>query len=118
TIGHLDPAFIALMDEIKELLRLTFRTTNSLAMPVSGPGTAGMESCVVNLVEPGERVIVCRNGVFGGRLKEMAERCGGEAVVVDEEWGRAVDPERLRAAVREHADAVLVFFVHAETSTG
>lgn len=118
TIGHLDPAFIALMDEIKELLRLAFRTTNSLAMPVSGPGTAGMESCVVNLVEPGERVIVCRNGVFGGRLKEMVERCGGEAVVVDEEWGRAVDPERLRAAVREHADAVLVFFVHAETSTG
>jgi alanine-glyoxylate transaminase/serine-glyoxylate transaminase/serine-pyruvate transaminase len=118
TIGHLDPAFISLMDEIKELLRYAFRTGNSLAMPVSGPGTAGMESCVVNLVEPGDKVIVCRNGVFGGRMKEMVERCGGVAVVVDDPWGRAVDPEKLRAAVREHADAKVVFFVHAETSTG
>lgn len=118
TIGHLDPAFIGLMDEIKALLRTTFRTANPLAMPVSGPGTAGMESCVVNLVEPGDEVIVCRNGVFGGRLREMVERCGGTAVVVDEEWGRAVNPERLRSAVREHPQAVLVFFVHAETSTG
>jgi alanine-glyoxylate transaminase/serine-glyoxylate transaminase/serine-pyruvate transaminase len=118
TIGHLDPAFIGLMDGIKELLRYAFRTTNSLAMPVSGPGTAGMESCVVNLVEPGEKVIVCRNGVFGGRLKEMVERCGGVAVVVDDPWGRAVDPEKLRQAVREHPDAKVAFFVHAETSTG
>jgi alanine-glyoxylate transaminase/serine-glyoxylate transaminase/serine-pyruvate transaminase len=118
TIGHLDPAFIGLMDGIKELLRYAFRTSNSLAMPVSGPGTAGMESCVVNLVEPGEKVIVCRNGVFGGRLKEMVERCGGTAVLVEEEWGRAVDPEKLRRAVAEHPDARLVFFVHAETSTG
>jgi alanine-glyoxylate transaminase/serine-glyoxylate transaminase/serine-pyruvate transaminase len=118
TIGHLDPAFISLMDEIKELLRYAFRTSNALAMPVSGPGTAGMETCVVNLVEPGEKVIVCRNGVFGGRLKEMVERCGGMAVVVDDPWGRAVDPEKLRGAVREHADAKVVFFVHAETSTG
>ena len=118
TIGHLDPAFIGLMDEIKELLRYAFRTSNSLAMPVSGPGTAGMESCVVNLVEPGEKVIVCRNGVFGGRLKEMVERCGGMTVVVDDEWGRAVEPGKLRRAVAEHPDARLVFFVHAETSTG
>ncbi|HEX6927584.1 MAG TPA: alanine--glyoxylate aminotransferase family protein [Longimicrobiaceae bacterium] len=118
TIGHLDPAFIGLMDEIKELLRYTFRTRNTLAMPVSGPGTAGMESCVVNLVEPGEKVIVCRNGVFGGRLKEMVERCGGVPVMVEDEWGRAVDPEKLRQAVRQNPDASLVFFVHAETSTG
>jgi alanine-glyoxylate transaminase / serine-glyoxylate transaminase / serine-pyruvate transaminase len=118
TIGHLDPAFISLMDEIKELLRYAFRTANSLAMPVSGPGTAGMESCVVNLVEPDETVIVCRNGVFGGRLKEMVERCGGRPVVVEEEWGRAVDPDRLRRAVKEHPEAKIVFFVHAETSTG
>jgi alanine-glyoxylate transaminase/serine-glyoxylate transaminase/serine-pyruvate transaminase len=118
TIGHLDPAFISLMDEIKELLRYAFRTSNALAMPVSGPGTAGMETCVVNLVEPGEKVIVCRNGVFGGRLKEMVERCGGVAVVVDDPWGRAVDPEKLRGAVRDHPDAKVVFFVHAETSTG
>src|SRR5690606_7707112 len=110
TIGHLDPAFIGLMDEIKEQLRYTFRTRNTLAMPVSGPGTAGMESCVVNLVEPGEKVIVCRNGVFGGRLKEMVERCGGVPVMVEDEWGRAVDPEKLRQAVRQNPDARVVFF--------
>lgn len=118
TIGHLDPAFIGLMDEIKELLRYAFRTSNALAMPVSGPGTAGMESCAVNLIEPGDEVIVCRNGVFGTRMMEMVERCGGKVVLVDEEWGRAVDPERLREAVRKHPEARLVFFVHAETSTG
>jgi alanine-glyoxylate transaminase / serine-glyoxylate transaminase / serine-pyruvate transaminase len=118
TIGHLDPAFIGLMDEIKELLRYAFRTDNALTMPISGPGTAGMESCVVNLVEPGEKVIVCQNGVFGGRMKEMVKRCGGEVVAVDDEWGRAVDPEKVKAALRVHGDAVLLFFVHAETSTG
>ena len=74
TIGHLDPAFIGLMDEIKALLQVAFQTENALTMPVSGPGTVGMESCVVNLVEPGDTVIVCQNGVFGGRLKAMAER--------------------------------------------
>ena len=77
TIGHLDPGFVGLMDEIKELLRYAFRTSNELTMPVSGPGTAGMESCVVNLVEPGDKVVACQNGVFGGRLKEMVSRCGG-----------------------------------------
>jgi alanine-glyoxylate transaminase / serine-glyoxylate transaminase / serine-pyruvate transaminase len=118
TIGHLDPAFIALMDEIKGLLRYAFDTGNELTMPVSGPGTAGMETCVVNLVEPGDRVIVCRNGVFGGRLAEMARRCGGDVVVVDDEWGRAVDPGKLEAALRRHGGADIVMFVHAETSTG
>lgn len=118
TIGHLDPAFLQLMEEMKELLRYAFRTSNALTMPISGPGTAGMELCVVNLVEPGERVIVCQNGVFGGRLKEMVRRAGGEVVSVDDEWGRAVDPEKVAAAVRAHPDATLVAFVHAETSTG
>ncbi len=118
TIGHLDPEFVAFMDEIKELLRYAFRTRNQLAMPVSGPGTAGMESCVVNLIEPGEKAIVCQNGAFGGRLKEMVRRCGGEVVAVDDAWGRAVDPEKVQAAVRAHPDAVVVAFVHAETSTG
>jgi len=118
TIGHLDPAFISLMDEIKVLLRYAFRTENSLAMPISGPGTAGMETCVFNLVEPGDKVIVCQNGVFGGRLKEMVRRCGGEVVAVDDPWGRAVDPDRLRRATLEHPDASMVCFVHAETSTG
>ncbi len=118
TIGHLDPAFIGLMDEIKELLRYAFQTGNELTMPISGPGTAGMEACVVNLVEPGDRVIVCQNGVFGGRLKEMVSRCGGVVTAVDDTWGRAVDPAKVEAALRAHPDATLVAFVQAETSTG
>lgn len=118
TIGHLDPAFIGLMDEIKELLRYTFQTSNELTMPISGPGTAGMETCVVNLVEPGDKVIVCQNGVFGGRLKEMIKRCGGTVVPVDEPWGRAVDPGKVEEALADHPDTRLVAVVQAETSTG
>ena len=82
TIGHLDPEFIRMMDETKDLLRRTFRTKNEMTMVVSAPGSAGMETCFVNLVEPGDKVIVCQNGVFGGRMKENVERCRGEAVVV------------------------------------
>ncbi|HEX6939022.1 MAG TPA: alanine--glyoxylate aminotransferase family protein [Longimicrobiales bacterium] len=118
TIGHLDPAFVELMEEIKDLLRYVFRTSNALTMPVSGPGTAGMESCVVNLVEPGDKVVVCLNGAFGARLKAMAERCGATVVGVEDPWGRAVDPEKLEATLRAHPDAKIVAFVHAETSTG
>lgn len=118
TIGHLDPAFVGFMDELKTLLQRTFRTDNPLTMPVSGPGTAGMESCVVNLVEPGDRVLVCVNGAFGGRLKEMVLRCGGEPVVVEDEWGRAVTPEKVDDALGANPDIGLVAFVHAETSTG
>lgn len=118
TIGHLDPAFVGLMEEIKELLRYAFRTSNELTMPVSGPGTAGMESCVVNLVEPGDKVVVCQNGVFGGRLKEMVSRCGGEVVPVDDPWGRAVSPDKVEAALQANPDARIVAFVQAETSTG
>lgn len=118
TIGHLDPAFVGLMDEIKELLQYAFQTSNPLTMPVSGPGTAGMESCVANLAEPGDTVVVCQNGVFGGRLKEMASRCGADVVVVEDEWGRAVSPDKLRSALDDHPRASLVGFVHAETSTG
>jgi alanine-glyoxylate transaminase/serine-glyoxylate transaminase/serine-pyruvate transaminase len=118
TLGHLDPDFVGLMDEIKALLQYAFRTENALTMPVSGPGTAGMETCVVNLVEPGDKVIVCENGVFGGRLREMAARCGGEVVSVKRPWGRAVDPEGLETALEQHPDARIVAFVHAETSTG
>ncbi len=93
TIGHLDPAFVGLMDEIKALLQYAFMTENALTMPVSGPGTAGMESCLVNLLEPGDTVVVCVNGVFGGRLRAMAERCGAQVVAVEDAWGRAVSPE-------------------------
>ena len=118
TIGHLDPAFVGLMDEIKELLQYAFVTSNPLTMPVSGPGTAGMESCFVNLIEPGDRVIVCKNGVFGGRMEAMASRCGAFVVTVDDTWGRAVSVDKLQHALEEHPDARLVAFVHAETSTG
>lgn len=118
TIGHLDPAFVGLMDDIKGLLQYAFRTENPLTMPVSGPGTAGMESCVVNLLGPGDTAIICQNGVFGGRLKAMAERCGADVILVEDPWGRATSPEKLEAALQAHPGAKVVAFVHAETSTG
>ena len=118
TVGHLDPSFIRMMEELKELLRYAFQTRNEVTFPVSGPGSAGMEICFANLVEPGDKVVVCRNGVFGGRMVENVERFGGTAVAVDEEWGRPVDPQKLEDALARHPDARIVAFVHAETSTG
>jgi alanine-glyoxylate transaminase/serine-glyoxylate transaminase/serine-pyruvate transaminase len=118
TVGHLDPQFVTMMDELKGLLRYAFRTENLLTMPVSAPGSAGMEACFVNLVEPGDKVVVCINGVFGGRMKENVERAGGEAVVVADPWGRAVDPDKLHDTLEANPDARIVAFVHAETSTG
>lgn len=118
TIGHLDPCFLDLMDEIKALLQFAFQTDNALTLPVSAPGSAGMEACFVNLVSPGDKVIVCQNGVFGGRMKENVERCGGTAIMVEDEWGDAVSTEKVTAAFDEHPDAALLAFVHAETSTG
>jgi alanine-glyoxylate transaminase/serine-glyoxylate transaminase/serine-pyruvate transaminase len=118
TLGHLDPVFVAFMDEMKTLLKFAFQTDNELTMPVSAPGSAGMETCFVNLVEPGDKVIVCQNGVFGGRMKENVERCGGVAVMVQDEWGRAVDPQKLEDALKANPDTKVVAFVHAETSTG
>ena len=118
TIGHLDPAFIRMMDELKELLQYTFQTNNAMTMPVSAPGSAGMETCFVNLVEPGDKVIVCQNGVFGGRMKENVERCGGIAVMVEDNWGDAIDVNKLNDALKAHDDARIVAMVHAETSTG
>lgn len=118
TIGHLDPEFIRVMEELKSLVQSAFRTRNAMTMVVSGPGSAGMEFCFVNLVEPGDKVVVCENGVFGGRMRENVERCGATPVMVEDEWGRAVDPEKVRGALRDHPDAKIVAFVHAETSTG
>lgn len=118
TIGHLDPEFIRLMDEIKALLQMAFRTRNELTIPVSAPGSAGMETCFVNLVEPGDKVVICSNGVFGTRMAENVRRSGGEAVMVEDEWGRAIDPEKLETALNANPDAKIVAFVHAETSTG
>ncbi len=118
TIGHLDPAFIAMMDELQDLLRYAFRTDYALTMPVSAPGSAGMETCFVNLVEPGDKVVVCQNGVFGGRMKENVERAGGTAILVQDDWGRAVDPDKVEEALQANPDAKVLAFVHAETSTG
>ena len=118
TIGHLDPAFVGLMDEIKELLQYVFQTKNQLTIPISAPGSAGMESCFVNLLEPGDKAVVCQNGVFGGRMKENVERCGAEVIMVEDEWGKPVDPNKVEEALQAHPDAKLLAFVHAETSTG
>jgi len=118
TIGHLDPAFIAMMDEIKSLLQYAFQTDNPLTIPVSAPGSAGMESCFVNLIEPGDKVIVCQNGVFGGRMRENVERCGAAAVMVANPWGKPVDPQAVEDTLKAHPDAAALAFVHAETSTG
>ena len=116
TIGHLDPAFMPLMEETADLLRGTFRTTNSVTLPVSATGSGGMDSLVVNFVEPGDRVVVGVNGLFGERLTDALERADAEVVRVEAEWGRALDLEDLAAAVSAGADAVCV--VHGETSTG
>jgi alanine-glyoxylate transaminase/serine-glyoxylate transaminase/serine-pyruvate transaminase len=118
TIGHLDPLFVELMDDVKALLQYAFQTENPLTLPVSAPGSAGMEACFVNLVSPGDQVIVCQNGVFGGRMKENVERCGATAVMVEDDWGQPVDIDKVAAAFDAHPDAAILAFVHAETSTG
>ena len=118
TIGHLDPAFIGLMDEIKLLLRDTFITKNEVTFPVSGPGSIGMETAVVNMVEPGMKVAVCVNGAFGARIKDMVERHGGTAVVVEAPWGQPIDHAKLEDTLAQNKDIQVVAFVHAETSTG
>ena len=117
-IGHLDPAFAGMMEELKVLLRYTFQTKNPLTYPISGPGSIGMENCFVNLVSPGDKVIVCRNGVFGGRMIENVERSGGIPVILDDAWGEPVDPNKLEDAFKQNPDAKIAAFVHAETSTG
>ncbi len=117
-LGHLDPEFIALLDDTMDRLRRVFRTKNALTLPISGTGSAGMEACFVNLLEPGETAIIGINGVFGERMADVARRCGAEVVRVEESWGRALDPQRLIDAQREHPHARLVAVVHAETSTG
>ncbi len=117
-IGYLDPVFVEMMEELKTLLRYAYQTKNALTFPISGPGSVGMEYCFVNMVAPGDKVIVCRNGVFGGRMIENVERCGGVPIVVEESWGDAIDPQKVEDALKKNPDARVVAFVHAETSTG
>ncbi len=114
-LGHLDPEFLELLDETNDRLRAVFQTANRLTFPVSGTGSAGMEAAFVNFVQPNDVVVIGVNGVFGGRMCDIAERCGAEVVRVDFAWGRPVDPERLLAA---HPAPSIVALVHAETSTG
>ncbi len=118
TIGHLDPAFIEMMDEVKEMLKYAFVTENELTMPISAPGSAGMEACFANLVEPGDKVIVCINGVFGSRMKENVTRVGGQAIIIEDDWGRPVAPQKVEQCLIDNPDTKIVAFVHAETSTG
>lgn len=118
TIGHLDPAFVGMMDEVKQMLQYAFQTKNQLTIPVSAPGSAGMETTFVNLLERGDKAIVCQNGVFGGRMKENVERCGATPIMVEDEWGKPVDPQKVEDALKANPDAKLLAFVHAETSTG
>jgi alanine-glyoxylate transaminase/serine-glyoxylate transaminase/serine-pyruvate transaminase len=116
-IGHLDPYFLTMMNETQQLLRYLFQTENALTIPVSGTGSAGMEACFVNLVEPGDEVVVCVNGVFGTRMADIVERIGGRLIRVDAPWGRTIDPQVVRDAVKGCHPKVLAV-VHAETSTG
>ena len=117
-IGYLDPVFVEMMEELKSLLRYVYQTKNPLTFPISGPGSVGMEYCFVNMVAPGDKVIVCINGVFGGRMLENVVRCGGVPVTVEDKWGEPVDPQKVEDALKKNKDAKIVAFVHAETSTG
>lgn len=118
TVGHLDPDFVDLMDDIKRMLRLTFKTDNEMTFPLSAPGSAGMEAAFANLLECGEKVVIFQNGVFGGRMADIAKRQGLKVIKVEEEWGKAISAERVDQVLGEHKDTVALAFVHAETSTG
>jgi alanine-glyoxylate transaminase/serine-glyoxylate transaminase/serine-pyruvate transaminase len=117
TVGHLDPEFQGLMEEIKQALQRLFNAPDHACVPLPAPGTAGMEAAIMNLLEPGDRAVIAVNGAFGGRMADMAGRAGAEVVTVDHEWGKPVDPAWVEEAL-EQAPAKVLAFVHAETSTG
>jgi alanine-glyoxylate transaminase/serine-glyoxylate transaminase/serine-pyruvate transaminase len=116
-LGHLDPQFLEVMNQTQDMLRRAFRTRNALTFPVSGTGSAGMEACVVNLVEPGDRMVVCVNGVFGQRMADVARRAGAAVTTIERPWGEVFDPAQIREALR-HIRPKVLGIVHAETSTG
>ena len=117
-MGHLDPAFFQVMDDVCEMLRMVFHTTNSMTVPISSTGTGAMETACANIIEPGDSMLVCRNGYFGIRLADIAERCGATVHVMDTPWGKAVDPQMLKDELKKHPGLKAVGVVHAETSTG
>jgi len=116
-VGHLDPEFLVIMNETQEMLRQLFRTKNALTFPVSGTGSAGMETCVVNLIEPGDKMVVCVNGVFGQRMTDVAQRAGAQVTTTERPWGEVFDPQQIRDVLIKVKPKVLGI-VHAETSTG
>ena len=116
-IGHLDPQFLKIMDELKEMLRQLFQTKNDLTFAVSATGSAGMETCFVNLLEPGDEALVCVNGVFGNRMCDNVERCGAKLIRIDAPWGKPIAPAQVKEALKK-CSPKLVAIVHAETSTG
>ncbi|MGD9125393.1 MAG: alanine--glyoxylate aminotransferase family protein [Desulfarculaceae bacterium] len=117
-LGHLDPMFMDIMDEVCRLLRDTFQTQNHMTFPVSGTGSAGMETALVNVLQPGDQAVICINGVFGQRLRDVAERCGAEVIAVEAEWGQPLDEQQIIDTLGEHPQARICAIVHAETSTG
>ena len=116
-IGHLDPQFIQIMDEVMEMARELFQTKNQVTSVISATGSAGMETCFVNLLERGDTALVCVNGVFGNRMCDIVERCGATLVRIDAPWGKPIEPDQVKAAL-EKCNPKLVAIVHAETSTG
>ena len=118
TIGHLDPVYLQIMDETRRMLQAVFQTQNDLTMAVSGTGSAGMEAAIVNLIEPGEEMIVCINGVFGMRMQDVAARSGAVVYAVETDWGNSVDPDAVQQSLKAYPNTKLVGVVHAETSTG
>lgn len=116
-IGHLDPEFVTIMDDIKKMVQETFQTENNLTFVVSAPGSAGMETCLVNLLEPGDEALICIHGVFGGRMADIVERCGAKLIKVEAPWGEPIDPRQVKEAL-ENCNPKIVAIVHAETSTG
>ncbi len=118
TVGHLDPQFLEILNDIRDMLQAVFQTRNPLTLAVSGTGSAGMETCVVNLIEPGERMLVCVAGVFGQRMQDVAQRAGAEVTAIEVPWGQVFDPQQLAPAMEEHGPFKVVGIVQAETSTG
>src|SRR5689334_21242354 len=116
-LGHLDPLFLQCMDDVQALLRYVFETENRVTIPISATGSAGMEAALVNVIEPGDEVVVCINGVFGERMRDIIERAGGQAIVVEAKWGEAIDVNKIEAAFNSSEPRALAL-VHAETSTG
>ncbi|HWB55263.1 MAG TPA: alanine--glyoxylate aminotransferase family protein [Tepidisphaeraceae bacterium] len=118
TIGHLDPEYLRVMDELRQMLRDVFRTKNELTLAMSGTGSAGMEAAVVNVIEPGDEMIVCVNGVFGTRMRDVAQRAGATVHSIEQDWGKTIEPDAVAEALKKHPKTKVLGIVHAETSTG